>query len=395
MNIVSLDDVVDFYSGGTPSKAEPEFWSGDIPWFSAKDMKKARLEDSTDHISEVVFSTTPLRKIPAGTVALVVRGMILAHTVPISILDVDCAINQDLKALIPRQEIDGPYLAAMLRVQHGAILRRVSTAAHGTKKLESRVLQKIKIPLPSIGEQRRVARILDQADAIRTKRQQILAHLDTLPQSIFHDMFGDPASNERGWELRRLGDIALKFSDGPFGSNLKSSHYAPSGVRVIRLQNIGVGKFVDDNAVYVTPEHFASVAKHRCLPGDVLIGTLGDPNLRACVQPEGVNEALNKADCVQMRIDPQLAHEAWACWLLNMPGTLAMATVMLHGQTRTRIAMGQLRELKVPVPPISLQRDFASVVENVNARRIVVQRALAADDELFASLQACAFKGEL
>jgi len=208
-------------------------------------------------------------------------------------------------------------------------------------------------------------------------------------------MFGNPAVNDRGWPLKELGELAVKFSDGPFGSNLKSSHYVSDGVRVVRLQNIGIGRFIDDDAAYVTPDHFASLAKHRCLPGDVLIGTLGDPNLRACVQPQALPEALNKADCVQMRVNASIVHQEWVCWLLNMPGTLTLAKSMMHGQTRTRVSMGQLRGLQVPVAPLDLQREFAARAERVNVQRALVQRALDADNELFASLQARAFRGEL
>jgi len=73
---VALGDVVDFYSGGTPSKSKPKLWQGNVPWFSAKDMKRPRLRDSADHVADDVFSSTPLRKLPAGTIAMVVRGMI-------------------------------------------------------------------------------------------------------------------------------------------------------------------------------------------------------------------------------------------------------------------------------------------------------------------------------
>ncbi|PQP14040.1 restriction endonuclease subunit S [Rhodococcus opacus] len=186
MTTVALGEVVDFYSGGTPSKAKAEFWDGDVPWFSAKDMKRPRLTDSADHISETVFSSTPLRKFPAGTVAMVVRGMILAHTVPIAILDVEAAINQDLKALVPRRdrEIEPSFLAAMLRAQHATILAQVGTAAHGTKKLESRVLKEIRIPLPALDEQRRIAAILARVEALRAKNVQVLAHFDALTESL-------------------------------------------------------------------------------------------------------------------------------------------------------------------------------------------------------------------
>mgnify|MGYP000663346633 CR=1 FL=1 len=171
MKTVPLGDVVDFYSGGTPPKANAALWQGDVPWFSAKDMKRPRLADSADHVAEDVFKRTSLRRLPAGTIAMVVRGMILAHTVPISILDVDAAINQDLKALLPKREVDTSFLAAMLRAQHDSILSQVTTAAHGTKKLDSRVLESIPIPLPPLPEQRRIVTILDHDDIRHTRTE--------------------------------------------------------------------------------------------------------------------------------------------------------------------------------------------------------------------------------
>lgn len=194
MKTVALGDIVDFYSGGTPSKANAAFWQGDVPWFSAKDMKKPRLTNSVDHIADEALSSTSLRRLPAGTIAMVVRGMILTHTIPISVLDVAAAINQDLKALLPKRPIDTSFLAAMLRAQHATILSQVSTAAHGTKKLDSRVLEELRIPFPPLAEQRRIAAILDQADDLRAKRRQVLAHLDTLAQSLFIDMFTESES---------------------------------------------------------------------------------------------------------------------------------------------------------------------------------------------------------
>lgn len=184
MKSVALCEIVEFASGGTPSKANPAFWEGDVPWFSAKDIKKPRLTDSADHISETVFTTTSLRRLPANTVVLVVRGMILAHTVPISVLAVESAINQDLKALLPRREVDPTFLAAMLQAQHGTILSQVSTAGHGTKKLDSRVLENIRIPLPELDEQRRIAAILDLAANQRTAIDSMLRLQDELIGSL-------------------------------------------------------------------------------------------------------------------------------------------------------------------------------------------------------------------
>ena len=212
MKTIALGDLVDFYSGGTPSKSRPEFWQGSVPWFSAKDMKHSRLKDSADHIADDVFSSTPLRKLPAGTIAIVVRGMILAHTIPISVIEVDAAINQDLKALLPKREVDTSFLAAMLRAQHATLLSQVSTAAHGTKKLDSHALESLRIPFPSLPEQRRIAAILDHADSLRTKRRQVVAHLDALPQSIFHEMFGFQA--DEGARLDEVSTISSGITKG-------------------------------------------------------------------------------------------------------------------------------------------------------------------------------------
>ncbi|MGX6510106.1 restriction endonuclease subunit S [Rhodococcus sp. SJ-2] len=251
------------------------------------------------------------------------------------------------------------------------------------------------IPLPPIEEQRRIAAILDHADALRAKRREALARLDELTQSIFVDMFGDPALNPRGWTVAELGSLADKFSDGPFGSNLKSSHYVDEGVRVIRLQNIGVGEFVDKDRAYVAEDHYSTLSHHDCRPGDVLVGTLGEPNLRACVQPEWLQIALNKADCVQVRPKIGTSNAEFLVGLLNQKSTEKMAHALVLGQTRARISMGRLRGLKVPVPPFELQLEYAERVQGIGRLKFHHQAALAELDALFSSLQSRAFRGEL
>lgn len=256
-------------------------------------------------------------------------------------------------------------------------------------------LGKVEIAVPPVTEQRRIAAILDQADALRAKRREALAQLDNLTQSIFIEMFGDPATNPRSWPWKTLGSIALKFSDGPFGSNLKSEHYVDVGIRVVRLQNIGVGEFVDKDKAYISEHHFASIKKHECLPGDVLVGTMGEPNLRACILPKQIPLAINKADCVQIRVDPKLANSSFICGLINHPSTELLAQDLKHGQTRVRISMGSLRGLEVPIPPVSLQSLFAERMKAVELLRTTHLDSLGELDALFASLQHRAFRGEL
>lgn len=252
-----------------------------------------------------------------------------------------------------------------------------------------------KCVLPPISEQRRIVEILDQADALRKRAREADAKAARILPALFLKVFGDPATNPKGWPRKRVRDLAVKYSDGPFGSNLKSEHYVPSGIRVIRLQNIGTGRFDDTDKAFISPEHFASLGRHKCLPGDVLIGTLGDPNLRACIQPNNIRVALNKADCVQLRVNREVATNHYLCWLLNMPSTLAMAQGLVLGQTRARISMGRLGELLVPQPPIHLQQSFAQRAAAVGQSMHFVAIGRSRLRELFAALMSRAFSGQL
>jgi type I restriction enzyme S subunit len=309
------------------------------------------------------------------------------HTRALKYVDFPFCMGADgVKVLRPKIEADLKYLYYFLR--------QVSLPNAGYDR-HFKYLKRITVTLPPLPEQRRIAAILDQADALRAKRREALAQLDRLTQAIFIDMFGDPATNAMGWEWRSLGSIASKFSDGPFGSNLKSAHYTSHGVRVVRLQNIDVGRFEDKDKAYVSVEHFASIKKHECLPGDVLVATLGDPNLRACVLPSNIPLAINKADCVQIRVNPSAANASFLVGLLNHPSTLKLASELLHGQTRVRISMGSLRGLRVPVPPVALQETFAARVTQVQGEQQKLIESQAALDDLFASLQHRAFRGEL
>jgi type I restriction enzyme S subunit len=385
----SLEELCEINVGRTPARANPEFWGVGRPWLSIADMNQGRVITSTkEQITEK--ASVSGQEVKTGTVLLSFKlsiGKVAVAGMPL--------YTNEAIAALPIKRADRLLPEFLARALEAQDLTGGSNRAAMGATLNKAKLKQIQIPVPPIDDQRRIAAILDQVDALRAKRRQALAHLDDLRRTVFLDMFGDPAVNPAGFAQRSLGSLATVFRDGPFGSNLKSSHYVDSGVRVIRLQNIGIGRFVDKDRAYITPEHFASLNKHRCLPGDVLIATMGDPNLRACLQPESVEVALNKADCIQMRVDSTQAQADWVCALINMPGTLRLATSLVLGQTRSRISMGRLRGLEVPVPPLNLQREFSERANSVDAQHAAMKVALEAKDHLFASLQARAFRGGL
>jgi len=188
-NSASLGDLVEIISGGTPSRAEKRYWNGMFPWVSPKDMKCITISNSIEKISENVFSETSLKKIPKKSVLIVIRGMILAHTIPIAITAEEVAINQDIKALKTCSSLLPEFLLWSLLVQHNFILSKVSTAAHGTKRLDTADLRQIKISLPIIELQNRFIEIVYKFSKVNDQIDFSLEEAGNLFRSLVQKAF--------------------------------------------------------------------------------------------------------------------------------------------------------------------------------------------------------------
>jgi len=165
-----LKSNVSFLSGGTPSKLNKQFWQGDFPWVSPKDMKRDYIDSAIDTISDNVFSETSLKKVPTKSILIVVRGMILVHTVPVAMNTIPIAINQDIKALIVKPDrINSTFLFYTLKTQQKNILNKVSTAAHGTKRIEMREIETLPIINPPIILQKKFVATMEKVNLTRKK----------------------------------------------------------------------------------------------------------------------------------------------------------------------------------------------------------------------------------
>jgi len=288
--------------------------------------------------------------------------------------------------------LDRRYLLHFLRQER--ILRageRRMTGSAGQKRVPVSFLDDLEIPLPPLEEQRRIAAILDKANELIRLRSWHQALSRDVELSVFYNEFGSPVAYPFGWPMIPLAEMADIFSDGPFGSNLKSSHYVDSGIRVVRLQNIGVGIFLDGDRAYISPSHYETIKKHSCLPGDVMIGTLGDPNLRACILPSDIPLAINKADCIQMRCDKTRCIPEYVSHLLNLPETNQMASALVLGQTRGRISMGRLKGLEVPIPPLENQIRFAKKMGSLSSLGRISASSVSSLRDLVSSFSSAAF----
>ncbi|HEY9660609.1 MAG TPA: restriction endonuclease subunit S [Allocoleopsis sp.] len=188
-----LKDLVSIQGGGTPSKDNAAFWEGSIPWVCPRDMKTQEIFDSTDHISEYATQQSSAKLIGPGAVLVVVRGMILVHTVPSAVLRVSSAINQDMKALIPKSCLLPEYLCKILWVLNREILEMVERSSHDTRKLQTSNLLDFKIPVPSVEEQQQIITHLEQLQAkvseLKKLQAQTATELDALLPSMLDKAF--------------------------------------------------------------------------------------------------------------------------------------------------------------------------------------------------------------
>jgi len=187
-----LVEIVDFKGGGTPSKARPEFWIGNIPWVSPKDMKAEEIYDSLDHISPAALWNSSTTLIPQGSVLIVVRSGILARTVPIAIAMRNVTINQDMKALIPHKCIVSKFLYYILVANQNKLLAKANRGAT-VHRLPSENLENLWISFPLLSKQKDLVAKLDALSAETKKLEAIyqkqLAELEDLKKSILDKAF--------------------------------------------------------------------------------------------------------------------------------------------------------------------------------------------------------------
>lgn len=183
------------------------------------------------------------------------------------------------------------------------------------------------------------------------------------------------------WRRVSLGELAPQpdaFVDGPFGSNLKTEHYTAAGARVVRLQNIGRGTFLDNDKAFVSPEHFADLVRHSVVPGDIVVAALGDgarPAGRACLIPDHFGRGLVKADCFRLRLPREVIAPTYLVHFMNSPECLRRIAEMMRGATRPRVTLGMLRALSVPLRPLPEQMRIVSWLDSAG---VAVERAKAA-----------------
>jgi type I restriction enzyme, S subunit len=183
----TLGDAADWFSGGTPSRSEPSFWSGEIPLLTPKDMKVSVLSDTSEHITQAAVRVGS-RLMPMETVFIVVRGMILAHTFPVCLSSRPFAFNQDIKAIRGRAALSNRFLAQWFAANSSMFLRRATEATHGTKKLDTPDLLRVHIGIPRPEEQAMIVERIESLDSDLSNETAIRSKLTQVKSGLISDL---------------------------------------------------------------------------------------------------------------------------------------------------------------------------------------------------------------
>lgn len=272
----------------------------------------------------------------------------------------------------------------------------------GQIEIDNDDLAATNVQLPDVDEQRRIAAFLDdrvaRIDRILAARRVQMAQAHQAVDAAWGER---TRLLEHSCGLVPLRRFLRSIVDGPFGSSLTSSHYTDAGTRVIRLGNIGIGAFRNDDTSFVSPEHGERLAAHAVVPGDLVMAGLGDerwPLGRCAVVPSEVEPAIVKADCYRIRLDSRIRHD-YAAAFLSSPPARGRAALLGRGATRARLNTDVARASGLAPADESAQQNYVAAVQSAHEHLRRGVSALVDSIELLAeyktSLITAAVTGEL
>jgi type I restriction enzyme, S subunit len=386
-----LENIVEFKGGGTPSTERSDFWGGNIPWVSPKDMKFEKISDAEDKITQAAIEGSTTNLIPPDSCLVVVRSGILVRTIPVGLTSRVVAINQDIKALCPKPILFPKYLYYFLKSVEPQLLKKVSRGAT-VHRISTDDLRNLEIAVPSLVVQKRVVAILDEAFAgiakAKENAERNLKNARELFDNYVQRVFDSGADK---WVSSTLGEV-YDVRDGTHDS----PKYQDNGFPLITSKNLKREGLDFDKINLISELDYNAINQRSAVhKGDVLlamIGTIGNPVLveedpRFAIK----NVALFKVGAQQC-----------GRFLQFYLGSKFTRTKMLSdakGTTQKFVGLGYLRSFPIYVPPLKEQEAIALKLGHVqslaNRLETKFRRQLYLIDELRISLLRAAFSGEL
>jgi type I restriction enzyme S subunit len=297
----------------------------------------------------------------------------------------DCLVAQPKNDLIINTKFANFYLSGNIH------LLEEGFKGAGLKHISKQYISDLKIPLPPLETQKRIAQILDDAKALKQKAELLLKEYDALAQSIFLDMFGDPVKNSKGWEIDVLGNQCEKVQIGPFGSQLHQSDYVEEGFDLINPTNIKNDKIDYLNSVKITLEKFKSLPNYHLKTGDIIMARRGDLSKIGIVSEE--NKFCGTGS-LYVRLGVKM-NSTFAFWLLSHKSTIDKLYEKAQGITMANLNKKIILNLPIIIPSTILQNQFAEKITLIEQQKELAKQELKESEDLFNCLMQKAFKGEL
>lgn len=251
-------------------------------------------------------------------------------------------------------------------------------------------LKEFEIPLPNLKTQKRIASILDDAQALKQKTEKLLAEYDELAQSIFLDMFGDPVTNPKGWEVKKLGEILSFLTSGSRGW---AKYYSEDGNIFLRIQNVGYNHLKLNEIKYVNAPNSAESNRTRVQAGDVLLTITADLG-RTAVIPKNFPAANINQHLAILRLVKDVSPHFVSAFMASHGGQ-SLFFNLDKGGVKAGLNFQDIKSYRIFVPPFKLQNEFANKIALIEQQKELAKQELKEAEDLFNCLLQKAFKGEL
>ncbi|WP_438765344.1 restriction endonuclease subunit S [Kushneria sp. TE3] len=385
MTNVFLGDICNIQIGKTPSRSVPEYWGGDLPWVSIRDIAENRcITETKEKITSTGAKKSGSKIIPKGNLLLSFKLSLGKR----AFAGCDLYTNEAIAALCPidKSKVDINYLYwALDNISYDDYVDR---AAKG-KTLNKAKLNKLSLRLPSLDEQKRIAAILDAADALRARRWESITQLDALLKSTFLEMFGDPVINPMQWGLGRIGDLGEVITGNT--PSRKCPEYYGDEIEWIKSDNINDPSLTLTKAKEGLSNKGKKIA--RTAPnGSILVTCIAGS--RDCI---GNFAIADREVAFNQQINAFIPNSKISFWYI-LGVFLTGKSLIQRASTNSMkgmVSKSAFSNISIPLPPLDLQYRFAAIFESVEKQQTRMRVHLNELDALFASLQHRAFTGEL
>lgn len=248
--------------------------------------------------------------------------------------------------------------------------------------LNSNIVREVVVAVPPLSTQLSIVSELDKInELIRLKKEQ-LKDYDNLAQSIFHEMFGDPVVNEKGWEVKKLGEVAM-IKTGPFGSMLHKEDYITGGIPLINPMHIQNFKAVPDKDFTISKEKAAELCNYQLKINDVIFARRGDIGRCAVISDKEAGYLCGTGSLF-VRFERKLS-SIYTMYVVRTTSFIKELVSKAKGATMLNLNSSTMENLRFPIPPLHLQQLFAQRIELIEKQKAEVQRTIADLETLLAS----------